>query len=124
MRMKSLNAPAAMILVLLLAGSAGAQAQAVDTGAPAAASRAQQAADPPQAVNPYGATEQQQKRHLELFRLGAELWPIYCNHCHNAPNPEEEAPYQWDQIMMHMRTLENLPPHDEDAILEYLKTAR
>jgi len=122
--MKSLNATAATLLVLLLAGTACAQAQAVDSGAPAAVSTVQNAADPPRAVNPYGATEQQQKRHLELFRLGAELWPIYCNHCHNAPNPEEEAPYQWDQIMMHMRTLENLPPQDEQAILEYLKTAR
>ena len=122
--MKFLNATAAMILAFLLAGPAGAQAQAVVTGAPVASSGTQQAADPPKAVNPYGATEAQQKRHLELFRLGSKLWPIYCNHCHNAPNPEEEAPYQWDQIMMHMRTLENLPPQDEFAILEYLKTAR
>ena len=78
----------------------------------------------PQRGEPYGATPEQQKRHLELFREGQALWPIYCNHCHNARNPAEFAPYQWDQIMMHMRTLENLPPHDQDAILEYLKTAR
>jgi hypothetical protein len=120
--MKALSVKAAMILALLLAGAIG--TQAASFGAPAAVSSAQKAADPPKAVNAYGATPEQQKRHLELFRLGAKLWPIYCNHCHNAPNPEEEAPYQWDQIMMHMRTLENLPPQDEDATLEYLKTAR
>ena len=33
----------------------------------------------------------------------------------------EKAPYEWDQIMMHMRTLGNLPPDDANAILEYLK---
>ena len=122
--MKSLNVTAATILVLLLAGAVGAQAQAVNSGPPAAASIAQTAADPPRAANIYGATEAQQQRHLELFRLGQKLWPIYCAHCHQPPNPEEQAPYQWDQIMMHMRTLENMPPQDADAILEYLKTAR
>jgi hypothetical protein len=71
-----------------------------------------------------GPTPAQQKKHLELFHKGQALWPIYCNHCHNARNPAEFAPYQWDQIIMHMRTLENLPPGDEAAILEYLKTAR
>jgi hypothetical protein len=71
-----------------------------------------------------GPTPEQKERHLELFRKGATLWPIYCNHCHNAREPAEFAPYQWDQIIMHMRTLENLPPQDADAILEYLKTAR
>lgn len=76
------------------------------------------------ATGPTGPTPEQQKRHLELFHEGQALWPIYCNHCHNARNPSEFAPYQWDQIMMHMRTMENLPPKDEAAILEYLKTAR
>ena len=76
------------------------------------------------ASGPFGPTDEQQKRHLELFHEGQALWPIYCNHCHNARNPSEFAPYQWDQIMMHMRTMENLPPEDEAAILEYLKTAR
>ncbi len=121
--MKSLNVKVGLILVLLLAGAVG--AYAADSGAPAANSmNVQKAPDPPKIVNPYGATEAQQKRHLELFRLGAKLWPIYCNHCHNAPNPAEQAPYQWDQILMHMRTLGNFPPQDEFAILEYLKTAR
>jgi len=65
-----------------------------------------------------------QQRHLELFRKGAKLWPVYCNHCHNARNPAEFAPYQWDQILMHMRTMDNMPPEDADAILEFMKTAR
>lgn len=104
--MKSLSTICATILFLLLVGVVSAQA------------------DPAKAANAYGATEAQHQKHIEMYKLGAKLWPIYCNHCHNAPNPEEEAPYQWDQIMMHMRTLENLPPQDEFAILEYLKTAR
>jgi mono/diheme cytochrome c family protein len=59
--------------------------------------------------------------HRRLFREGAELWPVYCNQCHNARPGSEKAPYEWDQIMMHMRTLGNLPPEDAQAILEYLK---
>ncbi|HVA76929.1 MAG TPA: hypothetical protein VNF27_03495 [Candidatus Binataceae bacterium] len=62
--------------------------------------------------------------HRKLFREGAELWPIYCNQCHNARPGSEKAPYEWDQIMMHMRTLGNLPPEDAQAILEYLKAGR
>jgi hypothetical protein len=69
-------------------------------------------------------TEEQRQHHLELFRKGSVLWPIYCNHCHEARNAAEFAPYQWDQIMMHMRTMENMPIEDANAILEYLKTAR
>jgi mono/diheme cytochrome c family protein len=60
--------------------------------------------------------------HKRLFREGAKLWPVYCNTCHNARPGSEKAPYEWDQIMMHMRTLGNLPPDDANAILEYLKT--
>ena len=33
----------------------------------------------------------------------------------------EKAPYEWDLIMMHMRTLGNFPQEDTQAILEYLK---
>jgi hypothetical protein len=69
-------------------------------------------------------TEEQRQHHLELFRKGSALWPIYCKHCHEARNAAEFAPYQWDQIMMHMRTMENMPIEDANAILEYLKTAR
>jgi hypothetical protein len=60
----------------------------------------------------------------QLFLKGAKLWPIYCNHCHNARNPAEYAPYQWNAIMMHMRTQGNLPADDAQAILEFLKRAR
>ena len=59
--------------------------------------------------------------HKRLFREGAKLWPVYCNTCHNARPGSEKAPYEWDQIMMHMRTIGNLPPQDAKAILEYLK---
>ena len=59
--------------------------------------------------------------HKRLFREGAKLWPIYCNTCHNARPGSEKAPYEWDLIMMHMRTLGNFPPEDAKAILEYLK---
>ena len=59
--------------------------------------------------------------HKRLFREGAKLWPVYCNTCHNARPGAEKAPYEWDQIMMHMRTIGNLPPDDAKAILEYLK---
>jgi len=75
-------------------------------------------------ARPLGPTPEQQQRHLELSRKGARLWPVYCNHCHNARNPAEFAPYQWDQILMHMRTMDNMPPEDADAILEFMKTAR
>jgi hypothetical protein len=56
-----------------------------------------------------------------LFRTGAQLWPIYCNTCHNARPGSEKAPYEWDQVIMHMRTLGNIPPEDAKAILVYLK---
>jgi mono/diheme cytochrome c family protein len=56
-----------------------------------------------------------------LFREGAKLWPVYCNTCHNARPGSEKAPYEWDQIVMHMRTLGNIPPNDAKAILLYLK---
>ncbi len=59
--------------------------------------------------------------HRRLFREGAKLWPVYCNTCHNARPGSEKAPYEWDQIMMHMRTLGNLPAGDVQAIVEYLK---
>jgi hypothetical protein len=57
----------------------------------------------------------------QLFREGARLWPLYCNTCHNARPGSQFAPYEWDQIIMHMRTVGNIPPHDAKAILQYLK---
>jgi mono/diheme cytochrome c family protein len=59
--------------------------------------------------------------HKRLFREGAKLWPVYCNTCHNARPGSEKAPYEWDMIIMHMRTLGNFPQEDTQAILEYLK---
>lgn len=60
----------------------------------------------------------------QLLREGAELWPIYCAQCHNARPGSEFAPYQWDQVMMHMRAIPNMPAKDARAILEYLKAGR
>jgi hypothetical protein len=60
----------------------------------------------------------------QLFRDGARLWPVYCSQCHNARPGSEFAPYQWDAILMHMRTQANLPARDARAILEYLKKSR
>jgi mono/diheme cytochrome c family protein len=57
-----------------------------------------------------------------LIRTGAKLWGVYCNQCHNARPPSEKAPYEWDQEIMHMRTLGNIPAADARAIVEYLKT--
>ena len=59
-----------------------------------------------------------------LFRRGAQLWPIYCNTCHNARTGAEFSPSEWRMIMMHMRTQANLPPQDARAILEYLRSSR
>ena len=58
----------------------------------------------------------------QLIMTGAKLWPIYCNQCHNARPPGEKAPHEWDQEIMHMRTLGNIPAQDARALLEYLKT--
>jgi mono/diheme cytochrome c family protein len=70
------------------------------------------------------AAEQTKAEKRQLIREGAELWPIYCNQCHNARPGAEFAPYQWDQIIMHMRALPNLPAQNARAILEYLKAGR
>ncbi|MHB8381754.1 MAG: hypothetical protein ACYDC3_05375 [Candidatus Binataceae bacterium] len=59
-----------------------------------------------------------------LFLKGAKLWPVYCNECHNARPGGEKAPYEWDQEIMHMRMLGNIPADDAQAILQYLKAGR
>jgi mono/diheme cytochrome c family protein len=61
---------------------------------------------------------EEQKR---LFREGAKLWPVYCNTCHNARPGSEKAPYEWNLIMMHMRSVANLPEGDAEAIKAFLK---
>jgi hypothetical protein len=63
-------------------------------------------------------TRSEQRR---LFREGAKLWPVYCSQCHNARPGSEFAPYQWNAIIMHMRTQANLPAQNAAAVLEYLK---
>ena len=63
-------------------------------------------------------TRAEQRR---MFRDGARLWPVYCSQCHNARPGSEFAPYQWNAIIMHMRTQANLPAKDARAVLEYLR---
>jgi mono/diheme cytochrome c family protein len=75
-------------------------------------------------TTPSRAAEETKAEKREMIRLGAKLWPVYCNQCHNARPGSEFAPYQWDQIMMHMRALPNLPEQNARAILEYLKAGR
>ncbi len=57
----------------------------------------------------------------QRFRLGAKLWAVYCNQCHNARTPAEKSPYEWDMVIMHMKSLGNIPPDDANALVEYLK---
>ena len=69
---------------------------------------------------PAAASESPASRR-QLFREGSRLWPVYCAQCHNARPGSQFAPYQWDAILMHMRTQANLPARNARAILEYLK---
>ena len=59
-----------------------------------------------------------------LFLRGAQLWPVYCNTCHNARPGSEFSPMEWEMILMHMRTQANLTPEDARAVLEYLRSSR
>jgi mono/diheme cytochrome c family protein len=65
--------------------------------------------------------EMSKKESAQLFRMGAQLWPVYCAQCHSPRAPGEYSRYQWDIVMAHMRTLGNIPPGDANAILAYLK---
>jgi mono/diheme cytochrome c family protein len=56
-----------------------------------------------------------------LFRQGAQLWPEVCATCHNARPGGERSPAEWDTIMMHMRSVANLPEGDAQAIMAFLK---
>jgi len=60
----------------------------------------------------------------QLILKGAKLWGVYCNQCHNARPGSEKAPYEWNQVIMHMRALGNIPAADARAIVEYLKMTR
>jgi mono/diheme cytochrome c family protein len=70
------------------------------------------------------AQEMSKAEKRQLFQEGARLWPVYCAQCHNARPGSEFAPYQWDQIIMHMRGLSNMPAQNSRAIVEYLKGGR
>jgi mono/diheme cytochrome c family protein len=70
------------------------------------------------------SAEEETAETRQLFRDGARMWPVYCAQCHNARPGSEFAPYQWDTILMHMRTQANLPARDARAIVQYLKNAR
>jgi mono/diheme cytochrome c family protein len=59
-----------------------------------------------------------------LFLRGAQLWPVYCNTCHNARPGSEFSPAEWGMILMHMRTQANLTAYDARAVLEYLRSSR
>jgi cytochrome c5 len=67
---------------------------------------------------------QNQAEQRALFLRGAQLWPVYCNTCHNARTGAEFSPAEWRMIMMHMRTQANLPANDARAVLEYLRSSR
>ncbi len=69
----------------------------------------------------FAQQEMSKKEKAELFRKGAQLWPVYCAQCHSPRAPGDYASYQWDIVMAHMRTLGNIPPGDANAILAYLK---
>jgi hypothetical protein len=70
------------------------------------------------------AEAQSDAERRALFLRGAQLWPIYCNTCHNARAGGEFSPAEWGMIMMHMRTQANLPANDARAVLEYLRSSR
>jgi hypothetical protein len=67
---------------------------------------------------------QNQAEQRALFLRGAQLWPVYCNTCHNARPGSEFSPTEWRMIMMHMRMQANLPANDARAVLEYLRSSR
>jgi len=76
------------------------------------------------AANCLAAEITQSPEQRKLFLKGAQLWPIYCQQCHNARPGSQFSPAQWDIITMHMRTQSIMPAQDMRAIKEFLKTAR
>jgi mono/diheme cytochrome c family protein len=75
-----------------------------------------QAAAPREGPNPA------EKR--QLYRQGAKLWPVYCGRCHQDRPGAEFSPDQWGPIMMHMRSVSEMPASDARALTEYLKSGR
>jgi len=74
-------------------------------------------------ANPSGGAQSQAERRA-MFLRGAQLWPVYCNTCHNARPSAEFSASEWQMILMHMRTQANLPAEDARAVLEYLRSSR
>ena len=68
-----------------------------------------------------GAEEVSKADEKALFRQGAQLWPQVCGTCHKARPGGERSPAEWDTIMMHMRSVANLPDKDAQAIKAFLK---
>jgi cytochrome c5 len=73
------------------------------------------------ALTPVSAQTLSKAERSRLIIKGSKLWGVYCNQCHNARSPGEKAPYEWDQEIIHMRTLGNIPADDARALLQYLK---
>jgi cytochrome c5 len=93
--------------------------------APTLALAIQAASVAPSSAQPVGSSNPQtQAEQRALFLRGAQLWPVYCNTCHNARPGAEFSPAEWRMIMMHMRTVANLPANDARAVLEYLRSSR
>jgi mono/diheme cytochrome c family protein len=55
-----------------------------------------------------------------LFRQGAQLWPQYCGNCHKPRPGGERSAAEWETIMLHMRTVANLPAANARAIQVFL----
>lgn len=72
-------------------------------------------------VGAASAKEISKAEKRKLILKGSKLWGMYCNQCHNARPPGEKAPYEWNQEILHMRTLGNIPAENARAILEYLR---
>ncbi len=70
---------------------------------------------------PASAQQMSKAERRKLILLGAKLWPVYCNQCHNARPPAEKAPYEWNMEIIHMGTLSNMPAQDRRALVQYLK---
>ena len=67
------------------------------------------------------AAETAKSEDKALFRQGAQLWPQVCGTCHNARPGGERSPAEWETIMMHMRSVANIPEGDAQAIMAFLK---
>ena len=53
--------------------------------------------------------------------IGAELYSIHCNRCHQERYPTERTGAQWKTIMFHMQVRANIPVSQAKLILQYLQ---